>query len=74
MHTHTVARACLGIHSGVRDFRREAGTWNMVAVFTSKEQLAEFGTRPASRGPEINSGRCPSVIKTLRKIYDIPNK
>jgi len=37
-------RACLGFKPGVRDFRREAGTWNMVAVSTSKVQLEGFGT------------------------------
>ena len=30
---------CLGIHSGVRDFRWGAGAWNMTAVFVSTEQL-----------------------------------
>ena len=30
MHTPKVARACLGINSGVRDFRRELGTWSVV--------------------------------------------
>lgn len=32
--------SCLGIDSGVRDFRREAGAWNMDVVFTSIVQLA----------------------------------
>ena len=42
MHTHKVARACLGFQPGVRDFRRDAGAWNMEVVFTSKVQLARF--------------------------------
>jgi hypothetical protein len=37
-------RACLGFQTGVRDFRREAGAWNMVVGFTSKMQLARFVT------------------------------
>jgi hypothetical protein len=36
------ASTCLGFQSGVRDFRREAGAWNMVIVFTSNVQLAGF--------------------------------
>ena len=40
MHTHKVARACLGIHSGVRDFRGGPGAENMVDGFISDVQLA----------------------------------
>jgi hypothetical protein len=38
------ASTCLGIHSGVRDFRREAGAWNMDVIFTSNVQFARFVT------------------------------
>jgi NAD-dependent SIR2 family protein deacetylase len=41
VHPHEVARACLGFESGVGDFRREAGAWNMVVGLTSKVQLAK---------------------------------
>jgi hypothetical protein len=36
------ASSCLGFESGVRDFRREAGAWNMVIGFTTKVQLVGF--------------------------------
>jgi hypothetical protein len=38
------ASTCLGFKSGVRDFRRDAGAWIMVAVFNSKVQLVGFET------------------------------
>ena len=38
------ASSCLGIDSGVRDFRRGYGTENMVVGFTSNVQLAGFMT------------------------------
>ena len=33
---------CLGFESGVRDFRREAGAWNMDIGFTSNVQFVGF--------------------------------
>ncbi len=42
MHNHKVARACLGIDSGVGDFSRDAGAWNMGVGFPSIVQLAGF--------------------------------
>jgi NAD-dependent SIR2 family protein deacetylase len=38
------ASTCLGFESGVRDFRREAGAWNMIIGFTSNVQLVGFTT------------------------------
>lgn len=34
-----VSSSCLGFKTGVRDFRREAGAWNMVVGFTLNVQL-----------------------------------
>jgi NAD-dependent SIR2 family protein deacetylase len=45
-------RACLGFQTGVRDFRREAGAWNMVEKAKSNVQLAgsvTFLREPESR-------------------------
>jgi hypothetical protein len=44
VHTHKVARACLGIHSGVGDFRWGTGAVNMGVGFISDVQLAGFVT------------------------------
>jgi hypothetical protein len=38
------ASTCLGFESGIRDFRREAGAWNMIIGFTSNVQLVGFTT------------------------------
>jgi hypothetical protein len=38
------ASSCLGIDSGVGDFRWEAGAWNMVVGIISNVQLAGFVT------------------------------
>jgi len=40
-----MARACLGIDSGVGDFRRDAGAWNMVVGFALGLLLARIFTR-----------------------------
>ena len=49
MHTHKVARACLGIDSGVRDFRGGPGVGNMGVGFISDVQLVGFGTKSLTK-------------------------
>ena len=42
---------CLGFQTGVRDFRREAGTWNMVFVFTSTVEFVRYVIFIVGMGP-----------------------
>ena len=50
------ASTCLGFQSGVRDFRREAGAWNMEAGFPTDVQLVGFLIYCRSYG-DIYNGR-----------------
>ena len=43
-HVLRGASSCLGFESGVRDFRRGTGAWNMVEGFAFIVQLAGFVT------------------------------
>ena len=60
MHNHKVARACLGIHSGVRDFRREAGAVNMVVESMTDVQLALDGN--ASDRTHLLACKCHEYV------------
>jgi hypothetical protein len=62
VHTHIVARACIGIHSGVGDFRWGTGAENMGVGFISDVQLTGFGT--FVRNPEPIHMVC-----SVKKIY-----
>jgi len=50
-------RACLGIDSGVRDFRWDAGAWNMVVGFAFNVQLVGFVTFIGNSFEQLLNGR-----------------
>jgi len=50
VHAHKVARVCLGIDSGVRDFRRGPGTVNIVVGYRLNVELVGFVTYPGTLG------------------------